>query len=49
MTFRAGPLLASLFDLEGFSPHPAGPSSCLPLVICLLGFLLAFFLSARKE
>jgi hypothetical protein len=49
MTIQAGPLLASLFDLEGFSPHPAGPSSCLPLVICLLGFLLAFFLSARKE
>ena len=49
MTIQAGPLLASLFDLEGFSPHPAGPPSSLPLIICLLGFLLALFLSVRKE
>jgi hypothetical protein len=50
VAIEAGPLLASLIDFESAAAQaPSGPSACLPLVLCLLGILLTYFLSLPGE
>jgi len=50
VAIEAGPLLASLVDIESAAAQaPSGPSACLPLVLCLLGILLTYFLSLWGE
>lgn len=49
MTIHAGPLLASLIDPENAAAFSAGPSSSLPLVLSVVGILLALLLSLRDE
>jgi len=49
MTIHAGPLLASLVDLENPAVFSTGSPSGLPLILSLLGILLALLLSLRKE
>jgi CHASE1-domain containing sensor protein len=49
MTIHAGPLLASLIDLESAAPFSSESSSALPLVLSLLGILLALLLSLRGD
>ncbi len=49
MQIQAGPLLSSLIDLENAEAFSPGFSSDLPLVLSLLGFLLALLLSLRAD
>lgn len=49
MTIEAGPLLASLVDMEAAGATvSAGPPSCIPLIMSLAGILLAYLLTAFR-